>query len=316
MVSATDSSRVRDETLSSVFRTHDENEIKDVQHVKGLRSALKVKTVNDSLHREYGASNSNNTHRRNITFNTSVRCEIFKQTIGDNPSVKNGPPIQLEWKSYKTIQHNLDEMIMNGLARCKSKTRYPRKVFNIPTSQRTIILKMNGHSRGEIQQATKMATISRNRIRKSIQRLPNDAFDERVEHYVRLLKGCTIPHSTKNETVGYDYYNDADFDTTECSQQTTIYEQVQGNICIDCCYWALYVNNESFKRMYKCPGGRHCMKYKKGKEEDILRQHGLLDNDEDDEDGEVEEVVGEVNKGQKQQEDLEITETTTSSYVM
>jgi hypothetical protein len=66
--------------------------------VKGrihVKSILKVKSVDESLHSSYGESKESEeglTKKRAIEF-TDILIREYARTIGDNPSCSSGPPV-------------------------------------------------------------------------------------------------------------------------------------------------------------------------------------------------------------------------------
>jgi hypothetical protein len=68
-------------------------------------------------------------------------------TLGDNPAVRKGPPLALEWNSVKSERFNVDEY--EELTKGRKK-----KALRIPQATREALLRENGHSNDRIKQTS------------------------------------------------------------------------------------------------------------------------------------------------------------------
>jgi hypothetical protein len=91
-------------------------------------------------------------HQRGVSFD-KVHMRCYSQTIGDNPSVSCGPPIQLDWKYEEQPMVGIDEFEGSR----KIRRRNPR-TFCLNYFQRSTLLSYHcGFSKKEIMEAERNA---------------------------------------------------------------------------------------------------------------------------------------------------------------
>lgn len=61
--------------------------------LEDVKSVMKCRTLDESLHSVYGAQKN---HNQNIKFGT-VGIREYGRTLGDNPSCSSGPPVSISW---------------------------------------------------------------------------------------------------------------------------------------------------------------------------------------------------------------------------
>lgn len=103
--------------------------------------------------------------------------------------------MQLNWKPEYHVPNLTSEQVEEAHHQQQSPRRqaaqsnkgniYPKKVFNIPSTRRSKIMKENGITISEQQRSQKMATITRNARKKTIK--SNLEWDEKIENYKRWL---------------------------------------------------------------------------------------------------------------------------------
>ena len=153
-----------------------------------LRPVLKYKTTEESLNVQHAKEKTvaeEKAKDRQVRFH-SADIFIHLHTIGDNPSVKKGPPMQIQW----TCHCCFSKVDLNTLESEKQPSKtYRRKVGSFPARKRMEILMENGVPRRDIQRAQKEATIGRNRRYKTIENLSRQKTEERLEE-IRFILTC------------------------------------------------------------------------------------------------------------------------------
>lgn len=93
---------------------------------------------------------------------SSIEIHEHCYTMGDNPSVAGGPPLSMEWKSFRTVSFALDDYEQR-----KPEPR-TRDTMVVPRSVREEILRREGFSRGEMKEAANEAEkIRQQRVKSS-----------------------------------------------------------------------------------------------------------------------------------------------------
>jgi hypothetical protein len=184
---------------------------KPLQEQPPYRSTLKHKTLEESLASSYSPSSSSGDGEGSHIKFAMVNIWFFLMTIGDNPSVKKGPPVQLEWKAQYHEKLKLEDME----AQKKEKygegpwtKKYPRMVLPILSTKRFEILKENGLESSEVLQAIEDAAITRDRRRSTVMHLPRADFDEKMENVkdkilCRKHEELDYPDANKGGTSTY-----------------------------------------------------------------------------------------------------------------
>jgi hypothetical protein len=115
----------------------------------GGRTAITASTsstMTNSYRSAMRSGSSGCSKRSNISFG-SVSVHTHNVTLGDNPAVRKGPPLSLEWKSVKSERFNVDEYEQM----CKGR---PKKALRIPQATREALLRENGHSNDRIKRTS------------------------------------------------------------------------------------------------------------------------------------------------------------------
>jgi len=128
-----------------------------------------------------------------------VQVLCFDTVPGDNPCTLSGPPVSLGWTSVDRISFDSPddfeklESIPAAMETTPSnnspddeKKMTPRPT-RLPSTIRVDRLRKRGFTRSEIQRAQKLATIARNRRKRTIENLQNAAREEKLEDLRRTL---------------------------------------------------------------------------------------------------------------------------------
>lgn len=75
-----------------------------------IRSVMKIRTLDESVHSTYGGSENGSKGR--ISFK-SVGIREYARTVGDNPSCSSGPPVSISWEYRALEEISLDEYEQN-----------------------------------------------------------------------------------------------------------------------------------------------------------------------------------------------------------
>lgn len=202
---------------------------------------LKHKTVQESIAAKY---DDRRDHGKKIEFG-EPQIRVYSQTVGVNPSVSSGPPIQLAWNYENSPDNN--NTTENTPAEEANKT-YPRPVLRITLKRRFEILRSNGLRQKEILRFQKIATVTRKNRRKTIQNLKNQDKEERMEE---IRKSLMCWKKSDDELIN------------QCKsfEHSPPVEVSTDSPCVNCCRHALDDVNKAFYKMYKCDGS--CQEKKK-----------------------------------------------------
>lgn len=110
----------------------------------------------------------------------SIDLHVHQYTLGDNPSLRSGPPVTIAWKSFETFSLDLDDY-----EREKPDPRQ-KEMMLLPRSVREHILRNRGFSRGELKEATEQAE----RIR--VQRVKSSRDGKLLRHVEKWFKRLKI----------------------------------------------------------------------------------------------------------------------------
>jgi hypothetical protein len=145
-----------------------------------------------SLHRVASASclkrrNSGVTKpKRTISF-TNLEIREYDLTIGDNPSVSYGPPVQLSWQYSEGQTRDLEDY-ESQKELDRSRGRRSHRVENISWAKREALLKRQGFSEDDIQ--AKMKEVNKMKQGRSVTRalVVTGRAEEALESAGRKLK--------------------------------------------------------------------------------------------------------------------------------
>ena len=119
--------------------------------------------------------------RQTVSFD-QVQIRYFRQTLGDNPSVSYGPPIQLDWKFEEAESLRIDDYELN-------RPSCLRKTLNLNHYHRVNLLQhFCGHSKEELKAAQK--TVERAKFKRALSNflLPVQALEDAAESGLRKTK--------------------------------------------------------------------------------------------------------------------------------
>mmetsp|Transcript_9491 Transcript_9491/g.17859 ORF Transcript_9491/g.17859 Transcript_9491/m.17859 type:complete len:520 (+) Transcript_9491:5-1564(+) len=125
----------------------------------------------------------------------SVTIREYAFIPGDNPSVSRGVPITIDWEHQWERTFDLDAFE-------HGKTPRHQIEMKIPAEIRSQLLRDNGHSWKDIQASIKMANIARRQRTKTIERLPSEKMDEKLEKMARGMKNIFKDKKKKPEVTG------------------------------------------------------------------------------------------------------------------
>jgi hypothetical protein len=125
------------------------------------KSILKVKTQAESEDLQSPCSvRSLSKPTKKVDFqNATVQVHIHAITLGDNPSVRNGPPVSLDWKKLESITYKLEDFFLS-----KDERRRTENELLLPKSLRRELLLSNGFAQEELRQVERqMKSIRKSR---------------------------------------------------------------------------------------------------------------------------------------------------------
>jgi hypothetical protein len=192
----------------------------------------------------YGTKSSSHT----IQFTQNV-VRIYRQTVGDNPSVAQGPPLQLDWTYQETKEpesdttseekHDEDD---DNVETTAPRTPYPKPVRRIPLKRRGEIVLASGVTAREMHHYEKMAQVARKKRIKTIQNLNRAELEERMEEIQTALTCWKKSSSNALVKKCYSLYEKP---PVQVSQE---------HPCTNCSQRALNDVDKAFYKMYKCDG--------------------------------------------------------------
>lgn len=152
-----------------------------------MKSILKRKTLDESLHTTYGSEDEmiSGRSKKHLSLQfDKINIREYSRTVGDNPSCSSGPPISISWEYINIGDVNLDEY---------EKMRPPRRVQNemiLPRTAREDLLRYEWNaSRKEIIESVRRNVRVKNQRRTTINNLGKATkFEEAMESVSRKLK--------------------------------------------------------------------------------------------------------------------------------
>jgi hypothetical protein len=160
----------------------------DRKGLKGCLSSGDLKTMSDG-----GLT-------KNVSFH-QIEIREYERSLGDNPSVRSGPPISLGWN------YNPNHTVVELEDYERLHSRRDRSEIIMPQSVREDILKDAGVSRQEMSLATKSATEIKNRRAKVNKYSRNrDKVDYAWENFGRKFKGVAkkLQQRRRSQSVAAD----------------------------------------------------------------------------------------------------------------
>mmetsp|Transcript_6906 Transcript_6906/g.14104 ORF Transcript_6906/g.14104 Transcript_6906/m.14104 type:complete len:283 (+) Transcript_6906:129-977(+) len=155
--------------------------------------------TSNTTNKEGEEKEDNHGNKKHVSFSTAD-IYVFLMTVGDNPAVTKGPPVQIEWKPHQVFSHvDLNELEapkeemqqqlpQRQLSKDKNNSEKslwnnqdPSSAFRLVRSRRIAILKEQGFTMDEIQQAEKEAFEARNERRNTILNKRREYTEERRE---------------------------------------------------------------------------------------------------------------------------------------
>ena len=141
-------------------------------------------------------TNSSTKQKKAVSFST-VDIRHYPIIPGINPSVPGGAPLTISWEQidaqHRTINDHEEE---RGPLR-----RFGPSLLRIPPSKRTEILRKLGHSRLDIQTATKEATVLRNRRKRTLETLHLAPLEEAFDKMKRAILNVTVRKNDKEQFI-------------------------------------------------------------------------------------------------------------------
>lgn len=139
--------------------------------------------------------------KRSISF-SNLQVREYDLTIGDNPSVSYGPPVQLSWR-YSESSRDLEEY-ENEKQLDRSRGRRSSRVENISWAKREALLKRQGFSQDDID--ARMKEVNKVKQGRSVTRalVVTGRTEEALESAGRKLKrffGGSSPESNDRRTI-------------------------------------------------------------------------------------------------------------------
>lgn len=122
-----------------------------------------------------------NNDSKKLGFST-VTIREHPVVLGDNVTVR-GPPISLSWDYQDEKVYELEDYEQATKERRRSYSE-----LKMPNSDRWKLLKANGYSRKDIQEASKLSTIARNQRQRTKDKLHLQPLHEALEKITRIGK--------------------------------------------------------------------------------------------------------------------------------
>lgn len=170
-----------------------------------LRSAMTSQTLHDSLHRGRGVLHGDNRSKmtRSVSF-ARVNIREYERVLGDNPSVRAGPPLSIGWRyAPAPLSITLDDY-EKGKGDPRSSAEYL-----VPKAVRENILKEHaGVSRREMVAAVRTIKKEKAQRHKTVVNLSMQKTEEKIEKVRRKMKKILKPSSSYG-TLEAELWDDA-----------------------------------------------------------------------------------------------------------
>jgi len=143
---------------------------------------MSSRTLHESLHKKYG-ENKPAPLQRTVSF-TKVDIREYERVLGDNPSVRTGPPLSIGWR----YAPNPISMDLNAFEEGKGSPRVSSE-FLVPKNVRETMLKEHADiSRREMVTAVREVMKEKSRRRNTVTNLHMQKSEEKVERVKRKIK--------------------------------------------------------------------------------------------------------------------------------
>jgi hypothetical protein len=161
-----------------------------------FKSILKVKTQAESEASSPCVRKQHSKNSKKVDFqNATVHVHIHAVTLGDNPSVSNGPPVSLDWRKIESTTYTLEDFFLS-----KDETRRSKNDLILPKSSRREWLLSNGFAQEEIRQVERqMKSIRKSRkMNSATSSTPHHQRLKMIHTIARLLQKTS--HKKKSNT--------------------------------------------------------------------------------------------------------------------
>lgn len=158
---------------------------------KRRRATLQLMHSRKNVLNETESRDDSGRYQMSIQFDR-ISIREYRVVCGDNPSVSTGPPVQLDWANIDHYNGSVDEFedIRGGQRRVQTEMR-------LPETLRWQMLQHFGHSKEEIEECTKKASISK---RQRFQTMAtSEAFPALEENIERLTRMFSSPFRRKQK---------------------------------------------------------------------------------------------------------------------
>lgn len=137
------------------------------------------------------AAKARSPNEKNVRFGT-LQIRHFPIIPGDNPAVTVGCPVTIDWQHDGEVTLPIDEYE-------EARSSSPRSMIELrrPAKLRDDMLRGLGFSRGEIQRSTKLATIARNRRKRTEETMQLAPLQELLERAKRGALNVTVRRVSK-----------------------------------------------------------------------------------------------------------------------
>mmetsp|Transcript_16495 Transcript_16495/g.23450 ORF Transcript_16495/g.23450 Transcript_16495/m.23450 type:complete len:176 (+) Transcript_16495:70-597(+) len=120
----------------------------------------------------------------------TLKIREYDMAIGDNPSVRRGPPIGLSWKGHDVLECHVDEY---EDMRTQSGRRHASELVMPHTYREALLLEL-GFPRKQIVEATRRVVKTRKQRVQTVNNLNMAGFEETIERLRKaVFSGCMTP---------------------------------------------------------------------------------------------------------------------------
>lgn len=171
-----------------------------------IRSIMSSRTLHESLHRGLSSKDCDKRRpdlHRSVSF-AQVNIREYERVLGDNPSVRAGPPLSIGWRyAPDPITMDLEDYEEGkGLSRSSAEYLVPKAV------REQMLREHAGVSRREIVGAVRTIQKDKAQRRKTVVNLNMQPLEEKMEGAKRKIKK-TIKPSTRYEVMEAKLWDDA-----------------------------------------------------------------------------------------------------------
>jgi hypothetical protein len=127
---------------------------------------------------------------------TKVHVRSYERTLGDNPSVTEGPPIGIGWDFDSEDHYSVDEW-----ENYRHDNRRPSDHLTVSRDARQIILSEAGFTQREIANSIRCVLKVKHQRRTTVNNLKSFAMEESMEKVSRKFKGAFRLGKSKKRLV-------------------------------------------------------------------------------------------------------------------